>query len=106
MALQIEEEEDVYWQRDSRESHSQIRERGRAFVRWLMSRPERRLAVVSHSSFLHFLLSCYGHGASEAVASEIRRWCAPAVCCSHAIERARASLQCCVLNTVLPLQSL
>ena len=72
--MQIEEEDDVYWQRDSRESHDQIRERGRRFVRWLMSRPERRLAVVSHSSFMYFLLSNYGHGTSEAVQSEIRRW--------------------------------
>ncbi len=72
--LQIEEEDDVYWQRSSRESHDQIRERGRNFIEWLMSRPERRLAVVSHSSFMYFLLSNYGHGASETVQSEIRRW--------------------------------
>ena len=72
--MQIEEETDVYWKRESRESHDQIRERGRKFIQWLMARPEQRLAVVSHSSFMYFLLSNYGHDASETVQSEIRRW--------------------------------
>lgn len=86
--LQIEEEDDVYWQRNSRESHEQIRERGRKFIRWLMSRPERRLAIVSHSSFMYFLLSNYGHGAAETVQSEIRRWyAAPAPKSTHSIWR-------------------
>ena len=88
--LQIEEEEDVYWQRNSRESHNQIRERGRKFIQWLMARPERRLAVVSHSSFMYFLLSNYGHGASETVQSEIRRWyAASAPSSTEAVERAK-----------------
>ena len=77
MSAQIEQEEDIYWKRESRESHDQIRERGRKFIQWLMARPERRLAVVTHSSFLYFLLSNYGHRTAESVHSEIRRWCAP-----------------------------
>ena len=72
--MQIEEETDAYWKRESRESHDQIRERGRKFIQWLMARPEQRLAVVSHSSFMYFMLSNYGHDASETVQSEIRRW--------------------------------
>ena len=67
--MQIEEETDVYWKRESRESHDQIRERGRKFIQWLMARPEQRLAVVSHSSFMYFMLSNYGHDASETVQS-------------------------------------
>lgn len=66
----------MYWRRESRESHDQIRDRGLKFIQWLMARPERRLAVVSHSSFLYFLLSNFGHDMAEPVQSEIRRWCA------------------------------
>ncbi len=90
---QIEEENDVYWRPESRESHHQIRERGRKFIQWLMARPERRLAVVSHSSFLYFLLSNYGHDMAEPVQSEIRRWCV-----SHhdtSVEITRAVAQAC-----------
>jgi broad specificity phosphatase PhoE len=71
---QIETEEDVLWQPDTRETHDQIRARGAEFVRWLLRRPERRLAVVSHSSFLFFLLQNYGHHASTTVQGELRRW--------------------------------
>ncbi len=74
MPVQIEDENDIHWKRESRESHEEIRERGRKFIQWLMSRPERCLAVVSHSSFLYFLLSNYGHGTAENVQGEIRRW--------------------------------
>lgn len=77
---QIETEEDELWQEKSRENHDQIRARGRKFVAWLLARPERRLAVVTHSSFLFFLLSNYGHQAAAAVQGELHRWCALLLC--------------------------
>jgi hypothetical protein len=47
-------------------------------VAWLLARPERTLAVVTHSSFLFFLLSNYGHQAAASVQGELHRWCAAA----------------------------
>ena len=73
---QVETEEDALWRADHRETHGEIRARGRAFVAWLLGRPERRLAVVTHSSFLFFLLSCYGHQTAASVQGELHRWCA------------------------------
>ncbi|KAK9915171.1 hypothetical protein WJX75_005575 [Coccomyxa subellipsoidea] len=70
----IETEEDELWKPDSRETHAEIRERGAAFVKWLLARPERRLAVVSHSSFLFYLMQNFGHQVSTTVQGELRRW--------------------------------
>ena len=72
--VQIETEEDALWRGDHRETHGEIRARGRAFMAWLLARPERRLAVVTHSSFLFFLLSCYGHQMAASVQGELHRW--------------------------------
>ena len=40
------------------------------------ARPEPRLAVVTHSSFLFFMLSTLGGGCDERVKGELHRWCA------------------------------
>lgn len=71
---QIETEEDELWKPDSRETHDQIRARGAAFIKWLLARPERCLAVVSHSSFLFYLMQNFGHQVSTTVQGELRRW--------------------------------
>lgn len=65
--LQIETEEDALWGPDFREEKEQIKARGQRFMQWLMTRPEPRIAVVSHSSFLFFTMSCFGHHASTGV---------------------------------------
>ncbi|BDA43351.1 Phosphoglycerate mutase-like protein [Coccomyxa sp. Obi] len=70
----IETEEDELWKPDSRETHDQIRARGAAFIKWLLARPERCLAVVSHSSFLFYLMQNFGHQVSTTVQGELRRW--------------------------------
>lgn len=64
----------MLWQPDVRESKDEIRARGAAFLTWLAARPEREIAVVSHSSFLHFTCSsCAQPGQPEAVVSELTR---------------------------------
>lgn len=40
------------------------------------ARPEPRLAVVTHSSFLFFMLSTLGGGCDERIKGELHRWCA------------------------------
>ena len=77
---QVETEEDELWRAEHRETHSEIRalarfaDLARETGAWLLARPERRLAVVTHSSFLFFLLSCYGHQAAPSVQGELHRW--------------------------------
>jgi broad specificity phosphatase PhoE len=49
---QIENDEDVYWKPDSRETDEQVAARGITFLKWLWSRKEKEIAVVTHSAFL------------------------------------------------------
>lgn len=65
--IQIETEEDELWGPDFREEKEQIKARGLRFMQWLMTRPESRIAVVSHSSFLFFTMANFGLHASTLV---------------------------------------
>ncbi|GIL47218.1 hypothetical protein Vafri_4091 [Volvox africanus] len=67
-------EDDALWTPDHRETKDEVRRRGLAFLKWIATRPERHIAVVTHSSFLHFTLSCFGQGASEAAQGEMHKW--------------------------------
>ena len=68
---QIETEEDELWGPDFREEKEQIKARGLRFMQWLMTRPESRIAVVSHSSFLFFTMANFGWHASSLVQVKI-----------------------------------
>lgn len=70
----IETEEDELWGPDFREEKEQIKARGAKFMQWLMTRPEQRIAVVSHSSFLFFTMANFGLHASTTVQGELHRW--------------------------------
>ena len=65
--MQVETEEDTWWGPDFREEKEEIKARGQRFMQWLMTRPEPRIAVVSHSSFLFFTMLDFGPHASEQV---------------------------------------
>lgn len=43
-------------------------------LQWLLQRPEREIAVVSHSGFLRFFLKSFGHNAATVVQGELHRW--------------------------------
>ncbi|WIA10112.1 hypothetical protein OEZ85_010319 [Tetradesmus obliquus] len=70
----LSDEEDVLWQAGHRETKEEIKARGLAFMAQLLARPERNIAVVSHSSFLHFMMTNYGGQASMTVQGELHRW--------------------------------
>jgi broad specificity phosphatase PhoE len=49
---QIEHDEDRLWTAHHRETPAEMARRGVAFLQWLGSRPEGKVAVVTHSAFL------------------------------------------------------
>eukprot|EP01065_Artemidia_motanka_P011709 TRINITY_DN16370_c0_g1_i1.p1 TRINITY_DN16370_c0_g1~~TRINITY_DN16370_c0_g1_i1.p1 ORF type:complete len:256 (+),score=46.50 TRINITY_DN16370_c0_g1_i1:127-894(+) len=50
-------ERDVLWT-EVRESKKELADRGASFMQWLKARPERNIAVVTHSAWLAALLNC------------------------------------------------
>ena len=56
---EIAHDEDVFYT-DARESDEHCCERGIAFLEWLNKRPEKCIAVVTHSSFLRHIFSQFG----------------------------------------------
>ncbi|XP_044475630.1 phosphoglycerate mutase-like protein 1 [Mangifera indica] len=48
----IESEDDILWKADVRESYEEVAERGMKFLKWLWTRQEKEIAVVSHGIFL------------------------------------------------------
>lgn len=66
--------EDSLWTPDARETGPSVKGRGLEFVKWLNQRPESRIAVVSHSSFLFFLFSNFGRDCSDPVKRELQTW--------------------------------
>jgi hypothetical protein len=52
-----------------------VGKQGAAFAEYLMSRPETRIAVVTHSSFLFFMMKNFGHpNFATTVQGELHRW--------------------------------
>ncbi|KAI3986872.1 hypothetical protein MKX01_014573 [Papaver californicum] len=68
----IEDEEDVLWQADVRESRKAVSTRGMEFIKWLWTRKEKEIAVVTHSAFLLQTLNSFGDDCHPTVQKEIR----------------------------------
>ncbi|MCL7026684.1 hypothetical protein MKW94_016046, partial [Papaver nudicaule] len=71
--ISIEDEEDVLWKADVRESKVSVATRGMEFVNWLWTRKEKEIAVVSHSAFLLQTLAAFGNDCHPTVQGEIRK---------------------------------
>lgn len=69
----VETNEDVLWKSDVREKGNEIAARGRAFINWLLTRKEKEIAVVSHSSFLIHTLALFGMDCDSLVRKEIHK---------------------------------
>ncbi|KAJ8762470.1 hypothetical protein K2173_007909 [Erythroxylum novogranatense] len=67
----IENDNDVLWKPDERELNEEVAVRGLKFFKWLWTRKEKEIAVVSHSGFLYHSLSHFGNDCHQSVKSEI-----------------------------------
>lgn len=69
----VETDEDTWWKPTTRETAEEIWSRARVFMKWLLERPERRIAVVSHSSFIYHLIHLFGNDCSDVVRKELQQ---------------------------------
>ncbi|KAL4029600.1 hypothetical protein IC575_007820 [Cucumis melo] len=67
----IEHDEDILWKPDIRETNAEVAERGMKFLKWLWTRKEKEIAVVSHSGFLFHALSAFGKDCHPSIKDEI-----------------------------------
>ncbi|MBA0819611.1 hypothetical protein Gohar_021512, partial [Gossypium harknessii] len=58
---QIESEYDISWEAEERETDEAVAARGVEFIKWLLARKEKEIAVVSHGGFLKQTLLAIGH---------------------------------------------
>lgn len=65
-------DEDTWWSETKRETAQELFTRARTFIRWLLDRPESRIAVVSHSSFIFHMCHLFGAECSDVVRKEIQ----------------------------------
>uniref|UniRef100_A0ACD5YAH6 Uncharacterized protein n=2 Tax=Avena sativa TaxID=4498 RepID=A0ACD5YAH6_AVESA len=67
----IENDEDVLWEPDVRETDESVAARGMKFIDWLWTREEKEIAIVSHSGFLYHTLNMYGKECHPTIADEL-----------------------------------
>ncbi|VVA94150.1 unnamed protein product [Arabis nemorensis] len=63
----ITDEEDVLWNPERAETAQEIAARGVRFLKWLFTRPEKEIAVVSHGVFFYYTLGLFQNECDEAV---------------------------------------
>lgn len=67
----IESDEDTLWKANVREKKEEVAARGMNFMKWLWTRKEKEIAVVTHSGFLFHTLSAFGNDCHPLVKKEI-----------------------------------
>ncbi|KAG2703988.1 hypothetical protein I3760_06G162400 [Carya illinoinensis] len=67
----IENDEDVLWKADIRETKEEVAARGLQFLKWLWTRKEKEIAIVTHSGFLFHTLSLFGNDCQPLIKKEI-----------------------------------
>ncbi|XP_052623757.1 LOW QUALITY PROTEIN: phosphoglycerate mutase-like protein 1 [Lactuca sativa] len=69
----IENEGDVLWTPDTREKNEDVAARGVKFMKWLLTREEKEIAVVTHSGFLFHTLAAYGDDCHPTLKKEMSK---------------------------------
>ncbi|KNA09986.1 hypothetical protein SOVF_148520 isoform A [Spinacia oleracea] len=67
----IESDEDILWRDDVRESDEEVSARGLKFIKWLWTREEIEIAIVTHSAFLFQTLPEFGYDCHPSTKNEI-----------------------------------
>ncbi|KAK4560025.1 hypothetical protein RGQ29_008996 [Quercus rubra] len=67
----IENDKDILWTPDIRERDEEIAARGQKFLKWLWTRKEKEIAIVSHNRFLSHTLGAFGNDCHPSVKREI-----------------------------------
>ncbi|XP_018859847.2 phosphoglycerate mutase-like protein 1 isoform X3 [Juglans regia] len=67
----IENDEDVLWKANIRETKEEVAARGLKFMNWLWTRKEKEIAIVTHSGFLFHTLTLFGNDCHPLVKKEI-----------------------------------
>lgn len=69
----IENDGDVLWTSDTREKNEEVAARGMEFMKWLFTREENEIAVVTHSGFLFHTLAAYGDDCHPTLKKEMSK---------------------------------
>ncbi|KAL8233792.1 hypothetical protein R6Q59_019892, partial [Mikania micrantha] len=69
----IENDGDVLWTPDTRERNEDVAARGVKFMKWLLTREEKEIAVVTHSGFLYHTLGAYGDDCHPTLKKEMSK---------------------------------
>ncbi|MFS7949287.1 putative histidine phosphatase superfamily, clade-1 [Helianthus anomalus] len=67
----IETDRDVWWSPKTREKPEDVVARGLKFMKWLLTREEKEIAVVSHGGFLFHTLGAYGDDCHPTLKKEM-----------------------------------
>ena len=95
----VESDEDTWWKPEKRETAEEVFARARIFLKWLLKRPETKIVVVSHSSFIYHMCHLFGDDLSDVVRRELQQGFRNAEMRTVVIGDRQASSYCTNCNT-------
>ncbi|XP_027334658.1 phosphoglycerate mutase-like protein 1 [Abrus precatorius] len=69
----IDSNDDTWWKADVRETKEELAARGMKFMKWLWTREEKEIAIVTHKAFLFHTLSAFGNYSHPLVKKDLSK---------------------------------